>query len=690
MLPALSTPVEPSDPACSAAAPAQGASGSAATPCGTTPGSTAPGSDSDSRPRDAHAGCSGCSCLPASIFRERLHQLADEYERMQASFISQLGGEGRVARPSGLTGKLESSTLGFSTSPREGTDDVVSKPGDEGCGARPSGLFGKPATSALRQMSLPNGQGASGLALMEKPERQGSSLPSSPSMNALIEAARSRSKTLDAAAARVETRVLAKSERELARAVASPHQEARHRKHIACTLCRKIVNTQLFERFIMTVIVVNSACLGAIVEVEMSIVQGGGLDMLQQPLQAVEIVCSLVYFVELLLRIAAYGLDFFFDARERWWNIFDACIVVHIALDLWSLHEGLNVSALRVLRFMKIVKYLRVVRVLRSMKELRMILSAAMGSTRIMLWGWVLVIGLLYMFSLIFAQGMLDYIAYRGSTDDLDEDIFVYWGSVATAMKTLFAATSGGIEWDGVVRPLRYGGRHLIWIFFVYITFFMFVILNTITALFVEATFSAASRDFVSNIQDELEKKEDYVNNLLLLFHSIDSNEDGEVTLEEFMSLQGNEQLVAFFASLDITISDGEFFFRILSRDGTSKVKLEDFVEACIRLRGNARAVDLHHLFVKQTAQLQETRETKELLVATHRLVEKASVNSVIFGPQSSTGERSITRSTESNWRAKASSLPNALAATAAPSSCLESTSTDADRWNPELWSAAM
>lgn len=47
---------------------------------------------------------------------------------------------------------------------------------------------------------------------------------------------------------------------------------------------------------------------------------------------------------------------------------------------------------------------------------------------------------------------------------------------------------------------------------------------------------------------------------------------------------------------MDIEISDAARFFEMLSDGGTKCVTLETFVKGCIRMRGQALAMDLHDL----------------------------------------------------------------------------------------------
>merc|ERR1719162_2018019 len=87
-----------------------------------------------------------------------------------------------------------------------------------------------------------------------------------------------------------------------------------------------------------------------------------------------------------------------------------------------------------------------------------------------------------------------------------------------------------------------------------------------------------------------------------MLFEEMDYEGQGEVSLLDFQRQIENPKLVAFFASLEIEITDASHFFNLLSDHGHKSVTLDTFVTGCIRMRGQALAVDLHYLTTKHAS----------------------------------------------------------------------------------------
>merc|ERR1712060_362779 len=65
------------------------------------------------------------------------------------------------------------------------------------------------------------------------------------------------------------------------------------------------------------------------------------------------------------------------------------------------------------------------------------------------------------------------------------------------------------------------------------------------------------------------------------------------MTLEEFLVLATDEKTIAWAHTLDLDLRDAQTFFEVLSSNGKGTVDPETFVEGCVKLKGNARSLDL-------------------------------------------------------------------------------------------------
>merc|ERR1711988_1876244 len=95
-----------------------------------------------------------------------------------------------------------------------------------------------------------------------------------------------------------------------------------------------------------------------------------------------------------------------------------------------------------------------------------------------------------------------------------------------------------------------------------------------------------------------MQKKEierhDTVRNLMQAFEEADDNGDGELSLEELhAALRDNDHIKVWFDKLEIATWDAEELFAVLDFDGSGAISQQEFVEGCLRAKGNASAKHL-------------------------------------------------------------------------------------------------
>merc|ERR1711972_426814 len=80
------------------------------------------------------------------------------------------------------------------------------------------------------------------------------------------------------------------------------------------------------------------------------------------------------------------------------------------------------------------------------------------------------------------------------------------------------------------------------------------------------------------------------------LFTLIDDDKSGHITIGELEHRISDSEVQAYFESLEIDVNDVWSFFKLLDKDGTKSVEAEEFLDGCVRLRGNAKALDVAKL----------------------------------------------------------------------------------------------
>jgi len=208
------------------------------------------------------------------------------------------------------------------------------------------------------------------------------------------------------------------------------------------------------------------------------------------------------------------------------------------------------------------------------------------------------------MFGIFFVQATTNFLL-DPANEEYKAPLLQFWGSVIQSILSLFIASLGGMDWVEIADTLKPVGMVYFYLFLVYIGFFFTVVTNTLTSLFVESAMYASDKDQSALMEEELQQKDRYIDELTGFYTGLDTTGTGKVALEGFMSQVDNPEMVKFAMDMEISIIELKQFFTVLSANGRRKVDLESFIVGCIKLRGQAKSMDLWGLYYehRETAQ---------------------------------------------------------------------------------------
>lgn len=224
---------------------------------------------------------------------------------------------------------------------------------------------------------------------------------------------------------------------------------------------KKVVDGKLFQGIILFVIIFNAAVMGV------ETIQGLS-DGVIGALALINTVCLWIFIAEIVIKLLAYGLDYFKDP----WNWFDMIIVAVSMLSGLSFMSAFR--ALRVLRVMKSLKALRGTRLIGHVRHLQVIIAAIVKSIPSILWTGILLLLIYYIFSLI---GI-----------NLFGEAFPEWfGTLGKAMYTLFQVMTLESWSMGISRPVMEVYSYA-WAYFVpFVLLSSFVVMNVVVGIVVNA-----------------------------------------------------------------------------------------------------------------------------------------------------------------------------------------------------------
>jgi Ca2+-binding EF-hand superfamily protein len=220
----------------------------------------------------------------------------------------------------------------------------------------------------------------------------------------------------------------------------------------------------------------------------------------------------------------------------------------------------------------------------------------------------ILLTMVIYLFAVLFTQAASDHLIehnFFGASSHLPHPLdmvvdgsgrgvlYRYFGSMSASMLTLFTSITGGVSWDVVIQPLH--EIHFFWVvvFIAYVAFAYFAVLNVVTGVFCQSAIDAAQRDDDMALQSVISNKSIYVDQLTKLFTKIDDRQDGVITIADFERHLHDENVISFFHTLELDVSDAWSLFKLLDLDNSNNVDLDEFIIGCTRLKGNAKSIDM-------------------------------------------------------------------------------------------------
>lgn len=219
-------------------------------------------------------------------------------------------------------------------------------------------------------------------------------------------------------------------------------------------MLKRILGSELFGRFILVLIIINSIVLGMDTSIEIKAKFGNILTLIDN-------ICLGIFTLELALRIIVYRLDFFIG-KDRNWNWFDL-IIVAISLLATS-----NFSVLRAFRVFRALKVLSAIPTMRIVLASLLNTLPSLGSIGFLL--------------------MVFYYVYGVLCVNLFGEKFPQWfGTLGKSFYTLFQIMTLESWSMGIVRPIMEVYPYAWIVFISFILIASFGVLNLIIGVIVES-----------------------------------------------------------------------------------------------------------------------------------------------------------------------------------------------------------
>lgn len=200
------------------------------------------------------------------------------------------------------------------------------------------------------------------------------------------------------------------------------------RKHVEENVFYRIYHSPIFERFMLSIILLAGIIVGLETSPLLEKEYGTWLHLLDKIVLA-------AFIIELILGIGSYGkapLNFFKDG----WNIFDTVIVIACALPYILPENAMHAHFFAVLR---LVRVLRILKLAEQLQELQIIINALFNSLPSLFYVFLLIVMYFYIYAVI-------------GTDFFREDCEEF-ESIPSALLTLFRIVTFD-DWAALMKDL--------------------------------------------------------------------------------------------------------------------------------------------------------------------------------------------------------------------------------------------
>jgi len=254
-------------------------------------------------------------------------------------------------------------------------------------------------------------------------------------------------------------------------------------------------------------------------------------------------------------------------------------------------------SVPKLLKIFRLARILRVVRMVRFLQPLRIMTGLILGSMMQLLWLFILLLGVIYVFAVVLTQGASDYRFLRSPqvVSKVEKD----FGTLPKSLYTLFLSMTGGVSWGEPAAHTQDIGHvyFAVFVFFVFFTFFS--VLNIVTGLFVDGAIQQANDDRSTMIEKAVEMRQQCGKALAELLQEIDVDNSGYISREEWDLALADRNIMAMMNGLEIDPKQTDNLFALLDDNNDQIVGIEEFVAGMMRLKGIAKAIDIHLLMSK-------------------------------------------------------------------------------------------
>eukprot|EP00928_Gymnodinium_smaydae_P045311 TRINITY_DN30226_c0_g1_i1.p1 TRINITY_DN30226_c0_g1~~TRINITY_DN30226_c0_g1_i1.p1 ORF type:complete len:796 (-),score=190.05 TRINITY_DN30226_c0_g1_i1:66-2453(-) len=317
-----------------------------------------------------------------------------------------------------------------------------------------------------------------------------------------------------------------------------------------------------------------------------------------------ELFFVMIYSVECGIRLNTYRVSFFYN---RWNNLdFTILALAYVDLIIAGVAEGGSAQSLKFLKSLRLFRLVRALRMLEAFPQLYQMVSGFASAMIAMWWGFVMIIILLFLWSVIVVEFVFP--GAREAGDAIGSLCIDSYSGVFPAVLMLFQTLVAGDSWGVCAVPTIKAVPSTFFVFAGALVSVQLGFTNLILSVIVESAAAAREEDARRKIKARRQLEEMQTLHLYKTIQSIDKDNSGTLTLHEILrGYKKNEDLKRLFDDMEIGASEIRAFFQLMDVHGLGEIAYDTFVREIRK----AQTQDLRlHLLV---ARLQSAKATAQL-----------------------------------------------------------------------------
>jgi len=325
--------------------------------------------------------------------------------------------------------------------------------------------------------------------------------------------------------------------------------------------------------------------------------------------EILENIITAFFVIDLIVRMVEAKPRRFFKGDETkeeyridFMNCFDFVIIGMRCFDLWFLSPlGRKTSGFKfasVFRIVHISQFINEIQMWKGFRELWIVISLLRETLLTLFWCGFLIIGTTWVMSVLITISVLTDASLELNLSRASWTKEDYWGSVGKTVVSMFQLLLRDAWADSIVWPMVEKDPIVVLIFIVFYCVVVLALMNNVTGVVVECAMEASTvcGDLYQKEQDN--QAESIMASLRQIFREADVDGSGDLDREELRIALRTLRVRDRLKVLQVPIRDLEMLFLLLDEDSKGVIKCDYFFRGVSKLRGLAKAKDLHQLSI--------------------------------------------------------------------------------------------